>query len=233
MSYHILIVEDEPAVAKGLTFGLREEGYTVSQAGTTAEAESQIVVHPPHLALLDVRLPDGNGFDLCRKFRSMGLTFPIIMVTARDEVVDKVIGLEIGADDYIVKPFSFRELLSRVRAQIRRAYGALAASEESASIRFGDFVADFRELSAKKDGEDVFLTPTEFRLLRHFSENENSVLSREQLIAAVWGPSTFLADERTVDVHIRHLREKIETDPSSPRHLLTVRGYGYKFVPNS
>ena len=228
--HSILVVEDDPAVAKGLIYGLREEGFKTYHASSVGETISTLPRQKIHLALLDVRLPDGNGFDLCRKLRSEGYTIPIIMVTARDEEVDKVLGLEIGADDYIVKPFSFLELLSRIRAQLRRAFGDLSRNEKRI-FRFGEIEIHFEELRAWREEREIFLTPTEFRLLKYLSQNEGRPLTREQLIQEVWGSTIYIEDERTVDVHIRHLREKIETDASEPQFIKTVRGFGYKFDP--
>ena len=230
--YRILVVEDEPAVAKGLIYALREEGFDVLHAESASAARAMVRDPSIHLALLDVRLPDGDGFELCRSIRSGGMIIPIIMVTARDEEVDRVIGLEIGADDYVVKPFSVRELLSRIRAQLRRAYGDFARTGTSQTIHVGAVSVDFEAHRAMRGDAEIFFTATEFRLLRILLQNEGATLTREQIIEAVWGPSVFLQDERTVDVHIRHLREKIEVDPSDPQHIRTVRGFGYKLIKN-
>lgn len=222
----ILAVEDDPAVAKGLLYGLRDEGFSVSHATNGSAAIESVSRAPPDLVLLDIRLPDMNGFDVCRRLREEGFTMPIIMVTARDEEVDRVLGLEIGADDYVVKPYSFRELVSRIRAQLRRSYGAYRADASAVSI--GDLKIDPERIEVRKSGQEIALTPIEFRLLLALVHHMGSPLSRSQLIEQAWGPSTFLEDERTVDVHIRHLRAKIEDDPGSPCIIETVRGFGYR-----
>ena len=230
----ILVVEDEPSVARGLEYGLKAEGYSVLVAGTGARAlelaRGGRDARTPHLVLLDIRLPDMSGFDVCRALREEGRALPILMVTARDEEVDKVLGLELGADDYIVKPFSFRELLSRVRAALRRAYGELASSAGADRVAFGDAVVDLQRMRVERAGENVLLTPTEYRLLRHLVTNPEQVFSRDSLLEIVWGYDSSVDSQRTVDVHIRHLREKLEPDPAAPRWLLTVRGTGYLFT---
>ena len=226
----ILIVEDERAVARGLAYGLRKEGYEVMWAETGEEALSLARTRDPHLVLLDIRLPDLSGFDVCRTLRAEGQHMPILMLTARDEEIDRVLGLELGADDYIVKPYSLREVLSRVRAQLRRAYGEFAAGSRE-RLTFGDLTLDLRQMVVARGGDSVDLTPTEFRLLRELATNPRRVFERETLIRMVWGYDSGIFDERTVDVHIRHLREKVERDPSAPQHILTVRGIGYKFEP--
>jgi DNA-binding response OmpR family regulator len=225
----ILIVEDEPAVARGLEYGLSREGFEVLWAETGQRAIALAHGEAPHLILLDIRLPDVSGFDVCRQLRSEGQRLPILMLTARDEEMDKVLGLELGADDYIVKPYSLREVISRVRAALRRAYGELASAATGASIRFGDVELDMDQLRVARRGEVVDLTPTEFRLLRYLVSHPDRPFSREQLIEAVWGYEGGVGSDRTVDVHIRHLREKLEPDPANPRWLVTVRGIGYKF----
>jgi DNA-binding response OmpR family regulator len=227
----ILIVEDERAVARGLEYGLDSEGFTVLWAKSGQEALDLVFSQEPHLILLDIRLPDFSGFDVCRRLRSEGYRQPILMLTARDEETDKVLGLELGADDYIVKPYSLREVVSRVRAQLRRAYGELAAPATRETLRFGMIEVDMERLQVTRQGKPVDLTPTEFRLLRHLVSQPNRPFSRDDLITAVWGYDSDIGNDRTVDVHIRHLREKLEDDPANPRWLVTARGIGYKFDP--
>jgi len=195
------------------------------------EALDLVFSQEPHLILLDIRLPDFSGFDVCRRLRSEGYRQPILMLTARDEETDKVLGLELGADDYIVKPYSLREVVSRVRAQLRRAYGELAAPATRETLRFGMIEVDMERLQVTRQGKPVDLTPTEFRLLRHLVSQPNHPFSRDDLITAVWGYDSDIGNDRTVDVHIRHLREKLEDDPANPRWLVTARGIGYKFDP--
>ena len=171
-----------------------------------------------------------SGFDVCRTVRGEGRREPILMLTARDEEMDKVLGLELGADDYVVKPYQLRELVSRVRALLRRAYGELAASAGSERISFGDLAIDPDLMAVERAGRRVNLTPTEFRLLRYLAERPERLLSRAQIIEAVWGYTADIGYDRTVDVHVRRLREKIEDDPGSPRWIQTVRGFGYRFA---
>ena len=207
----ILIVEDERAVARGL------------------EALELARTQDPDLILLDIRLPDISGFDVCRQLRQEGKRQPILMLTALDEPVDKVLGLELGADDYVVKPYNLRELIARIRALLRRAYGELSKSSQGETITFGDVVLDLEQLRVTRAGQAIYLTPTEFRLLRYLTSHPNRPVSRENLIEAVWGYDSDIGSDRTVDVHIRHLRQKLEPNPADPRWLVTVRGVGYKF----
>ncbi len=227
----ILMVEDERAVARGLEYGLTAEGFQVLWASSGQAALAMTRREAPHLLLLDIRLPDISGFDVCRQLRSEGFRQPILMITARDEEVDKVLGLELGADDYLVKPFSLRELISRVRALLRRAYGELAAPAPDQRLVFGPLTIDAGRLLALRDGQPVDLTPMEFRLLRFLATNPGRPYSRQQLIEAVWGYDSEVGSDRAVDVHVRHLRQKLEADPANPRWLVTVRGVGYKFEP--
>lgn len=226
----ILIVEDERAVARGLEYGLRSEGFEVLWAETGREALDVAQSRNPHLILLDIRLPDISGFDVCRQLRAAGRRMPILMLTARDEEVDRVLGLELGADDYVVKPFSMRELISRIRALLRRAYGELATVSVAQRVIFGDVEVDLERLQVYRQGRLVDLTPTEFRLLRYLITHPDRPTSRETLIDAVWGYDSSIGSGRTVDVHMRHLREKLEDEPGNPRWLVTVRGIGYKFA---
>jgi len=225
----ILIVEDERAVARGLEYGLISEGFTVLWADTGQRALELARSQNPHLILLDIRLPDVSGFDVCRQLRAEGKRMPILMLTARDEEVDKVLGLELGADDYVVKPYSLRELVSRIRALLRRAYGDLADVSKEERLTFGEIEVDLERLQVYRQGRLVDLTPTEFRLLRYLVANPDRPFSRDALIEAVWGYESSVGNERTVDAHMRHLRQKLEDDPSNPRWFVTVRGMGYKF----
>jgi DNA-binding response OmpR family regulator len=225
----VLIVEDERAVARGLEYGLTSEGFAVLWADTGQRALELAREQNPHLILLDIRLPDMSGFDVCRQLRAEGRHLPILMLTARDEEVDKVLGLELGADDYVVKPYSLRELISRIRALLRRAYGDLAAARKEERLTFGEVEVDLQRLQVHRRGRLVDLTPTEFRLLRYLVTHPDRPFSRGALIEAVWGYDSSIGSERTVDVHIRHLREKLEDVPSNPCWLVTVRGIGYKF----
>jgi len=226
----ILVVEDEPSVARGLEYGLKAEGFSVLVAPNGKRALEIVREGRPHLVLLDIRLPDMSGFDVCRALREEGRALPILMVTARDEEVDKVLGLELGADDYIVKPFSLRELLSRVRAALRRAYGELSSPSGTERVSFGGIDVDLQRMRVSRGQRTVALTPTEYRLLRHLVTHPDHVFSRESLLEIVWGYDSAVESQRTVDVHMRHLREKLEEDPAAPRWLVTVRGTGYMFA---
>lgn len=225
----ILIVEDERAVARGLEYALQDEGFDVLIAETGQDALGLARTQDPDLILLDIRLPDISGFDVCRQLRQEGKRQPILMLTALDEPVDKVLGLELGADDYVVKPYNLRELIARIRALLRRAYGELSKSSQGETITFGDVVLDLEQLRVTRAGLAIYLTPTEFRLLRYLTSHPNRPVSRENLIEAVWGYDSDIGSDRTVDVHIRHLRQKLEPNPADPRWLVTVRGFGYKF----
>ena len=226
----ILIVEDDPSVARGLSYGLELEGFKVDHAATGGEALTLVDrPPPPELIVLDIRLPDTSGFDLCNRLRREGKRQPILILTARDEEVDKVLGFELGADDYVVKPYSLREVVSRIRALLRRAYGELATAQEGHRIGFGEVTIDLESLQVFRGGELIYLTPTEFRLLRFLVQNPQRTITRDQILQAVWGYAGDIGYDRTVDVHVRHLREKLEQDPAHPRNLLTVRGFGYKF----
>lgn len=227
----ILIIEDEHAVARGMEYALKAEGFTVLLAETGQQGIDMARGQSPHLILLDIRLPDISGFEVCRQLRGMGMRQPVIMATARDEEIDRVIGLELGADDYIVKPFSLREMVARVRAALRRSYGELSGAPETGHIRFGDIEIDLDLLQVTRAGKPVPLTPIEMRLLRVLVGAPGKVFSRETLVETIWGYDSDVGSNRMVDVHMRHLREKLEDDPANPRWLVTARGFGYKFAP--
>ena len=225
----ILIVEDDRAVARGLEYALKAEGFEVIWAKSGTEALELTRREQPDLITLDLRLPDLSGYDVCRALRSQNHRQPILMLTAKDEELDKVLGLELGADDYMVKPYGLRELVSRIRAMLRRAYGDLAAPSENEIKRFDGLEIDLTRLEVRRNGDAIDLTPTEFRLLRYLSARQNVPVSRSSLVEAVWGYVSDVNSDRTVDVHIRHLRQKIELDPANPTRIVTVRGIGYKF----
>ncbi len=225
----ILIVEDEQAVARGLEYALKAEGFEVYWARTGMQALDLMRREQPDLITLDLRLPDVSGYDVCRALRGEAHRQPILMLTAKDEELDKVLGLELGADDYVVKPYSLREVISRIRALLRRAYGELAVQAEDEIQRFNGLEIDLTRLEVRRDGVVIDLTPTEYRLLRYLSARVNVPVSRSGLLEAIWGYESDVNSDRTVDVHIRHLRQKIERDPANPRQIVTVRGVGYKF----
>jgi DNA-binding response OmpR family regulator len=227
----ILIVEDEPALASSLEYGLANEGCKVLWAETGRRALEMARTRDPNLILLDIRLPDISGYDVCRTLRAEGKRQPILMLTARDEETDKVLGLELGADDYVVKPYSLREVISRVRALLRRAYGELASAAPGGRVRLGEIEVDLERWLVQRRDQAINLTPIEFRLLRELVTQPDRPISRDRLIETIWGYDGDIGNDRTIDVHMRHLREKIEDDPARPRWLVTVRGLGYKFSP--
>ncbi len=223
----ILVVEDDPAVARSLTQGLEREGYGVVWEETAEGAVRRAREDNPRLVLLDVRLPDGSGFDVCRRIRALGLRMPVIVLTVQDAEVDMVVGLEVGADDYLTKPYHLRELIARVQAQMRRAYGPLASLGADV-LYVADLVIDRSRGAVTRGSRKLVLTPTELRLLVHFAQHPRQVFSRAQLLDALWDYGSDPADEKTVNVHVRRLREKVEADPASPRLIVTVRGLGYR-----
>jgi DNA-binding response OmpR family regulator len=227
--WKVLLIEDDPAVARSLQDGLQRHGFQVTWKDTGSEGVQHACLHNPHLILLDVRLPDGSGFDFCRQIRQLGLRQPLVMLTVQNDEVDKVLGLEMGADDYVTKPFSLRELISRLRAQLRRAYGELS-NAESDLLFAGDLVIDVSRGQVTRGEQALNLTPTEFKLLVLLVKHRGQALQRAQIIENLWGYTPDPDSERLVNVHIRRLREKVELDPSQPRLILTVPGIGYRLV---
>ncbi|MDD2556486.1 MAG: response regulator transcription factor [Syntrophaceticus sp.] len=225
MSSKVLIVDDEEAIVKLVSFNLEKEGFETLAAYDGREALDIIRREPLDLVVLDVMLPEMDGLSLCRQLRLDGIQVPILMLTAKDGEIDKVLGLEIGADDYLTKPFSPRELVARVRALLRRTKEAKDEPEEL--LKLGSLEIFPLRYEVRRDGRELDLTSREFELLLLFCQNKGIVMSREQILEKVWGYD-FYGDARVVDVHIRHLREKIEIDPSNPRYIKTVRGVGYK-----
>jgi DNA-binding response OmpR family regulator len=223
----ILLVDDEQAVQTLLTYPLRKEGYEVVEAKDGQEALDRFGEERFDLVVLDIMLPKLDGIEVCRRLRTRSQV-PIIMLTAKGDEVDKVAGLEMGADDYITKPFSVREFRSRVKAALRRGKMAGAGESQGEPISAGDLEIDFERRTTRIRGTAVRLTYVEFEILAALAANPGKVQSREALLDSVWGDSTY-RDPRTVDVHIRHLREKIERDPGDPEYLFTVRGVGYRF----
>src|SRR5215471_4837973 len=224
----ILLVDDEEAVRKVLTFPLERDGYQVVQAADGEEALARFGDQPVDLVVLDIMLPKLDGLEVCKQLRSRS-SVPIIMLTARDDELDKVVGLELGADDYITKPFSIREFRSRVRALLRRA-SAMRSNGQQAAISAHGLTIDTGRRSVEIDGRGVQLTYVEFELLRTLASHPGRVYSRRMLLEALWGGADY-REPRTIDVHVRHLREKLEHDPSEPEFILTVRGVGYRFRP--
>ena len=223
----ILLVDDEHSVQKLLTYPLRKEGYDVVPALDGREALDRLREDNFDLVVLDVMLPKLDGFDVCRQIRARS-TVPIIMLTAKTEEIDKVLGLELGADDYITKPFSVREFRSRVKAVLRRAALSRSDEDDEEPIEEGDLRIDFEKRQVEVRGEPVRLTYVEFEILAGLARSPGRVFSRTMLLERVWGDSAY-RDPRTVDVHIRHLREKLEQDARHPELIFTVRGVGYRF----
>jgi DNA-binding response OmpR family regulator len=223
----ILVVEDDRNLLDTLRYNFHKEGYNVATAFDGAEALDVARREKPDVIILDIMLPKLSGFEVCRILRKE-MTMPIIMLTAKDEEIDKVVGLEIGADDYMTKPFSMRELLARVGAMLRRSrMTETQPSPEQPALQIGDIKVDIARHRASKGTTMLDLTPKEFDLLAFLATNRGLVFSRDRLLEKVWGYD-FAGDTRTVDVHIRWLRQKIEGDPNNPRYLVTVRGTGYK-----
>jgi two-component system response regulator RegX3 len=223
----ILLVEDEEDLADTVRYNLEREGYLVTVVGDGRTALERFRTSTPTLVILDLMLPLVSGLDVCRAIRRES-DVPIIMVTAKDSEADKVAGLELGADDYVTKPFSIRELISRVRANLRRAHAPTPSSDETV-LAGGPIRMDVARHEVSVDGELVSLPPKEFELLETFLRRRERLLTREFLIDTIWG-SNYVGDTKTLDVHVKRLRQKIEQDPHHPRHLVTVRGLGYKFT---
>ena len=221
----ILIVEDESDQLRGLELNIKADGYAVLSAQRGDEGLETALRERPDLVLLDVMLPGMTGFDVCRELRRKGFEAPIIILTAKSEEVDRVVGLEIGADDYVTKPFGIRELLARIRVRLRRRMPAI----DSAVLRFSDVEVDFEKQEATRCGIRIDLTGKEFDVLRLLAENRGRIVTRDRLLDEVWGYEHY-PTTRTVDNHILRLRQKIEANPSDPRHILSVYGEGYKFV---
>ena len=234
MSKKILIVEDEKNIVDILAFNLGREGYETVAAYDGAQGLKLALETDPDLILLDVMLPKMNGFDVCKAVREKNTSTPIIMLTAREGESDKVFGLELGADDYITKPFSMRELLARVKTNIRRtdlmaAHPTPPAEESAERLERGRILVDPALLMAFKDGKALDLTPKEFELLKFLAAQPEQVYSRETLMERVWNYEGFVGDVRAVDVAVRRLREKLEDDPANPEFIVTRRGLGYLF----
>ncbi len=226
--YRVLIVEDEPGLAESVRYSLETDGFDTLLADTGVKGLDLARTHQPDLVILDLMLPGMSGLDVCRQIRASS-DVPIIMLTAKDSEADKVSGLELGADDYMTKPFSMRELVARVRAQLRRASRSGVLAESNEVIRGGPIELDIDAHAVRVNGDDVELRPKEFDLLESLMRRKNRLAARHTLIDEVWG-SSYFGDTKTLDVHIKRLRQKVESDPTSPKHIVTIRGLGYKFV---
>jgi DNA-binding response OmpR family regulator len=222
----ILIVDDEVDIANSIQYVLKQEGYAVLQAHDGLTAMQVFENQHPDLIILDVMMPGIDGYEVCRRVRATDKKTPILMLTARTSEVDTVVGLELGANDYVAKPVRLRELVARVKAHLREMPAEKPVNRE---IKTGDLSIDLDSRIVKIKGEPIELTFKEFELLATMARQPNRVFTRDQLFSQVWG-SNFLGESRTVDVHIRYLREKLEVDPSHPKHILTVRGVGYRFI---
>ncbi len=222
----VLVVEDDAAILRGLTDNLEAESYVVLTAKDGEAGYAILEEEEPDLVILDLMLPKLSGYEICQRARSNGMTVPILMLTAKGTESDRVLGLDLGADDYVTKPFSVRELLARVRALLRRGQSADAVPDE---LEFDDVVVDFKSFEARKGGEVIKLTRKEFGTLRFLAGRRGEVVRRDELLREVWNYKRY-PTTRTVDNHIASLRSKIEKDPSDPRHLLTVHRVGYKLV---
>jgi DNA-binding response OmpR family regulator len=227
----VLAIEDDPAILRGLTDNLRFEGYEVitatdGETGYRLQAERK-----PDLILLDLMLPRMSGLEFCRKLRGAKIQTPVLMLTARSEEADRVLGLDLGADDYMAKPFSVRELMARVRALLRRSQQSPEATPALPDdLQFAGSEIDFRSYEARRNGQPVDMTRKEFAILRYLASRANQVVSRDDLLNEVWGYDTY-PSSRTVDNHVAGLRAKLERDAAQPEHIKTVHGVGYKFVP--
>lgn len=235
MAEKILVVEDEIALQETLAYTLKKQGYQVEVAGDGASALQLARTSHPDLILLDIMLPGMDGFEVCRILRQE-MNTPVMMLTARDDEIDRVVGLEVGADDYITKPFSMRELTARVKAMLRRVRlireeletSALPAAAPFQMLTFNNLVLDLNRREVRLSGTVLALKPKEYELLLFLAQHRGQVLSREHILERVWGWD-YVGDSRTVDVHVRWLREKIEADAGNPQHIITVRGAGYRF----
>ena len=230
----ILVVEDEPALRDTLSYNLKKDGFSVETVGDGRTALDAARTMKPDLIVLDLMLPEIDGFEVCRILRKE-MTTPILMLTARDDEIDRVVGLEVGADDYLTKPFSMRELMARVKAQLRRSRllreelgNSTKISGTQEKLPFGNLVINLTRREVTLDDEPLQLKPQEYELLLFFAEHKGQMLSREFILERVWGWD-FVGDSRTVDVHVRWLRQRIEENPSEPKRIVTVRGGGYRF----
>lgn len=231
MSQTVLVVDDEKNIVNIIAFNLKKEGYEVLTAGDGEEAVEIACTKQPNLILLDIMMPKMDGYEACKKIREK-YNMPIIMLTARAEEIDKVLGLEMGADDYVTKPFGTRELIARVKANLRRSLvREKSINSSDNTLEFGRLVIDLDKFEARKNGEVLELTFREFELLKFLAQNLKQVFSREALLEKVWGYEYF-GDVRTVDVTVRRLREKVEDNPGKPEYILTKRGVGYSFGGN-
>jgi len=227
MSKKVLIVEDDPGISLSLKDEFESLGYTVIKTDNEQKGLTIARQKSPDLIILDLMLPGMDGYEVCRELRNEGNRTPIIMLTAKNNEIDKVLGLELGADDYVTKPFSLRELMARVRAVMRRTTERI---EDKDSYCFGQIELDFKKYEARREGKKLELTALQFHMLKLLIQKKGEVLSRDELIDEIWGRDNVWISRRTIDSHIANIRKKIEDDPYHPTHILSIRGVGYKFV---
>jgi two-component system, OmpR family, alkaline phosphatase synthesis response regulator PhoP len=227
MAYKILLIEDEPGLCLTLNDRLQNEGYTVETASDGENGFRLAAEKIYDLIVLDLMLPKKSGYEICRELRQLGLAIPILILTARHQVVDKILGLKIGADDYLTKPFEMLELMARIEALLRRATRTFTTA--ALVYQFGNIRVDFRKTVVQRDGNPVDFSAKEFQLLRYLVDHKGETLSREKLLQEVWGYNS-VPFTRTVDVHIAWLRQKLEEDPKQPQWIVTIHGHGYKFM---
>jgi two-component system alkaline phosphatase synthesis response regulator PhoP len=227
MTKTILIVEDDPGIRLILQDSLSAQGYQVITAADGQEGLTKALESKPELVILDVMLPRLDGFEVCKRIRKEGLTSPIMMLTVRDEELDKVLGLEVGADEYVTKPFSLKEVSARIKALFRRVEDYQAGLDV---YRFGSVELDFKRFESRKDGRPLGLTPLELRILKLMITKKGQVITRDEFLDLVWGADNLTVSHRTVDSHIAHIRKKVEDDASRPKHILSVHSIGYKFL---
>jgi len=227
MPKKILIIEDDPGILLSLKDEFESEGYTVSTAEDGEKGLEIAKQQRPDLIILDIMLPVLDGYEVCKRLRMEGDTTPVIMLTVKDKEIDRVLGLELGADDYVTKPFSLRELMARVKSVLRRTE---ERTKDLTSYSFGQVELDFKKYEAKKKGKKLELTPLEFQMLKLFIQRKGEVITRDDFLDKIWGEDNTYVSFRTVDSHIANIRKKIEDDPSSPKHIISIRGVGYKFT---
>jgi two-component system alkaline phosphatase synthesis response regulator PhoP len=227
MAKKILIIEDDPGISLGLKDEFESEGYDVWAAEDGEKGLEAAKTQKPDLIVLDIMLPVLDGYEVCKRLRMEGNRTPIIMLTVRDKEIDKILGLELGADDYVTKPFSLRELVARAEAIFRRGE---ARFEDLGTYSFGQINLDFKKYEATKEGKNLELTPIEFHLMKLMIQRKGEVLTRNDFLDGVWGEDNLAVSDRTVDSHIANIRKKVENDPAHPKHIISVRGVGYKFV---
>jgi DNA-binding response OmpR family regulator len=223
----ILVIEDEQSILMALEDDLRLEGYDVASATDGLQGLAKAKEQDCDLIILDIMLPEMDGFEICKQLRQAEVRTPILMLTAKSQELDKVLGLELGADDYVTKPFSPRELLARVKAILRRVK---RVQEQEDAFRFGDMEIDFKKYETRKKGQPVYLTALEYSLMAFLIKHREQAISRDDILAGVWGDEVAVLP-KTVDTHISHLRKKIENNPANPQHIIGLRGKGYKFKP--